>query len=140
MDEVSKEGAALCLAAIDQIEAKIQAGDQAGIDDAEQLVLSILSQPQGAMFALQGIKAMMTWMQKDEQVKPGRFDGFWGVIGEHGTAEQRQAFADFRVNLYQHGDRVRDLLQFTSTPSDLPIRGCMDELMRLICTIPTLRP
>jgi hypothetical protein len=137
MNPISNKDAAVCLAAIDQIEAKIKSGDKAGESEANQLLMSILLQPDGVMFTLQGVKAMLSWMMQGDRQEGGtRY--FWGLVNEHGTQEQREAFNEFKSELYDRGDRLRDALM-TAASTDSPlVSGRVAELMELICTIPTL--
>lgn len=56
----------VALAIIDQIEAAMMAGEPDAEDRARQLIVSLMEEPNGTMFVLQGVKAMLIWMQKGE--------------------------------------------------------------------------
>jgi hypothetical protein len=56
---------AFLLAAVDQLEAAILAGEHGAEQRAREFIANAMDDRNGVMFLLQGVKAMLTWMQND---------------------------------------------------------------------------
>lgn len=64
---------------------------------------------------------------------------FWGTANRSFTAKERKAFNQWKADLYFAGNSVRDCL--SPDPSSLTIcgdiRSKVNELMEIICEVPT---
>jgi hypothetical protein len=65
MSKTTNDSAA-ALAAIDRIEAAIRDGEPGSIADAREIIADAMKDDHGVMFVMQGIKAMLVWMQGSE--------------------------------------------------------------------------
>lgn len=141
MDEITKDSA-MALSVIDQAEAAIDAGDDGAEEMAWKLVESIMQEPNGAMFIIQGVKAMLISMQT-ESVQAAYDDDFelrhvWTLLNQHATSEHRELFNEFRMNLYKDSDRLRDWVRQVALVTDYEIPEVMGKLMDRVCEIPVL--
>jgi len=139
MDSISRDSVA-ALAIVDKIESAVRDDQTGSISDARDFIAGAMATPEGVVFVLQGIKAMLVWMQKedDPDVSGATLADVWSLLNQHATNEHRRLLNEFQSGLYLDADSIRDWVRRASLNPEREIPPAMESLIGRICQIPRL--
>jgi hypothetical protein len=141
VDKITKYSVA-ALSIIDQLESAMIAGEEQAKVKAIELVKSTMEEPNGVMFMVQGIKLMLMALQ--QETAPDSFDKkfeiqhVWALLNQHATDGHRNAFNEFRSELYSDADKLQDWVRRLALLSGNNIPEAMEGLMNRVCSVPAL--
>ena len=138
MDETTKDSAA-ALAIIDRIEAAIRDREPGSIDVARQFIADAMSDDAGVMFALQGMKSMLVWMQGNHDQRVAT-NSVWSTINNAISDDERDILNALRCQLYMDADLARDWIRSAAIVQDLEIPPAINSLVDTISKMPRLEP